>query len=79
MTKYVLIFNNDPIAVGDKWHVEDVKQWEIYYGATNDMFEIKKFDDYYKHYDKNYVAPIDYEDTQAYKDNEPWFTGMGRC
>lgn len=24
-------------------------------------------------------APIDYEDTQAYKDNEPWFTGMGRC
>lgn len=24
-------------------------------------------------------APIDYEETQAYKDNEPWFTGMGRC
>ncbi|WP_204254121.1 hypothetical protein [Mammaliicoccus sciuri] len=24
-------------------------------------------------------APIDYEDTQAYKDNEPWFSGMGRC
>ncbi|MCQ9304989.1 hypothetical protein [Mammaliicoccus sciuri] len=24
-------------------------------------------------------APLDYEDTQAYKDNEPWFTGMGRC
>lgn len=24
-------------------------------------------------------APIDYEDTQAYKDNETWFTGMGRC
>ena len=24
-------------------------------------------------------APIDYESTQAYKDNEPWFTGMGRC
>ena len=23
--------------------------------------------------------PIDYEDTQAYKDNEQWFTGMGRC
>ncbi len=22
--------------------------------------------------------PIDYEDTQSYKDNEPWFTGMGR-
>lgn len=22
--------------------------------------------------------PVDYEDTQAYKDNEPWFTGMGR-
>lgn len=24
-------------------------------------------------------APIDYEETQAYKDNEVWFTGMGRC
>ncbi|RIN80225.1 hypothetical protein [Mammaliicoccus sciuri] len=24
-------------------------------------------------------APIDYEDTQAYKDSEPWFSGMGRC
>lgn len=23
--------------------------------------------------------PIDYEDTQVYKDNEPWFSGMGRC
>ncbi|PTJ70101.1 hypothetical protein [Mammaliicoccus sciuri] len=23
--------------------------------------------------------PIDYEETQAYKDNETWFTGMGRC
>lgn len=23
-------------------------------------------------------APIDYEDTQAYKDNEPWFSGVGR-
>ena len=23
-------------------------------------------------------APIDYENTQAYKDNEPWFSGMGR-
>jgi len=23
--------------------------------------------------------PIDYEETQAYKDNEVWFTGMGRC
>lgn len=22
--------------------------------------------------------PIDYEETQAYKDNEVWFTGMGR-
>ncbi|WP_158087706.1 hypothetical protein [Mammaliicoccus sciuri] len=25
------------------------------------------------------TPPIDYEDTQAYKDNEPWFSGMGRC
>ena len=24
-------------------------------------------------------APIDYENTQAYKDNEVWFSGMGRC
>ncbi len=23
--------------------------------------------------------PIDYEETQAYKDNEVWFSGMGRC
>ena len=23
-------------------------------------------------------APIDYESTQAYKDNEVWFSGMGR-
>ena len=23
-------------------------------------------------------APIDYENTQSYKDNEPWFSGMGR-
>lgn len=25
------------------------------------------------------TPPIDYEKTQAYKDNEVWFTGMGRC
>ncbi|WP_204981702.1 hypothetical protein [Mammaliicoccus sciuri] len=25
------------------------------------------------------IIPIDYEETQAYKDNEVWFTGMGRC
>ena len=24
-------------------------------------------------------APIDYENTQDYKDNEPWFSGLGRC
>lgn len=78
MDKYVLIFKNDPIATGDKWHVEDVRQWKIYYGATSDMFEIKRFDDYYKHYDKKYVAPIDYE-SDKYKESESWFTGMGRC
>lgn len=22
---------------------------------------------------------IDYEETQAYKENEVWFSGMGRC
>ncbi|WP_436895141.1 hypothetical protein [Mammaliicoccus sciuri] len=22
--------------------------------------------------------PIDYKDTQSYKDNEPWFSGVGR-
>lgn len=30
-------------------------------------------------YTSDMSAPIDYEDTQAYKDNEPWFSGMGRC
>ena len=25
------------------------------------------------------TPPIDYESTQSYKDNEVWFTGMGRC
>lgn len=24
------------------------------------------------------TPPIDYEETRAYKDNEVWFTGMGR-
>ena len=24
-------------------------------------------------------APIDYESTQAYKESESWFSGMGRC
>lgn len=24
-------------------------------------------------------SPIDYESTQSYKDNEPWFSGLGRC
>lgn len=24
------------------------------------------------------APPIDYEDTKAYKENEVWFTGMGR-
>lgn len=24
-------------------------------------------------------APIDYENTKKYKDNEVWFSGMGRC
>lgn len=23
--------------------------------------------------------PTDYENTKKYKDNEPWFSGMGRC
>lgn len=23
--------------------------------------------------------PIDYEETRDYKENEVWFTGMGRC
>lgn len=23
--------------------------------------------------------PIDYEETRDYKDNEVWFSGMGRC
>lgn len=34
----------------------------------------------YRHYHikKGPIPPIDYEETQAYKDNEVWFTGMGR-
>ena len=24
-------------------------------------------------------APIDYEETREYKENEIWFSGMGRC
>ena len=24
-------------------------------------------------------APIDYDSTRSYKDNEVWFSGMGRC
>lgn len=35
---------------------------------------------YYKHasVQDEVDTPIDYESTQAYKDNEPWFSGMGR-
>ena len=25
------------------------------------------------------APPIDFEETRGFKDNEPWFTGMGRC
>ncbi|QRN90252.1 hypothetical protein JRU67_09270 [Mammaliicoccus sciuri] len=34
----------------------------------------------YRHYHikKGPIPPIDYEDTQAYKDNEVWFSGVGR-
>ncbi|WHI54180.1 hypothetical protein PYH59_10060 [Mammaliicoccus lentus] len=51
--------------------------------ALNSMRGLKQ-GDVYKDKSGNQVmltnqAPLDYEDTQAYKDNEPWFTGMGRC
>ena len=37
-------------------------------------------DGIYRHYHikKGPIPPIDYEDTQAYKDNEVWFSGVGR-
>lgn len=47
-------------------------------------FQGLKQGDVYKDKNGNQVmltsqAPLDYEDTQAYKDNEVWFSGMGRC
>ncbi|MES3695969.1 hypothetical protein ABFP08_12425 [Mammaliicoccus sciuri] len=50
--------------------------------ATNSMRVLKQ-GDVYKDKSGNQVmltsqAPLDYEDTQAYKDNESWFTGVGR-
>ena len=60
------------------------------YASVNDTVEPPnsmkglKQGDVYKDESGNQImltsqAPLDYEDTQAYKDNEPWFTGMGRC
>lgn len=51
--------------------------------APNSMRGLKQ-SDVYKDKSGNQIMltsqpPIDYEDTQAYKDNEPWFSGMGRC
>lgn len=42
------------------------------YASVQDSIDVES-------YASDMSAPIDYEDTQAYKDNEPWFTGMGRC
>lgn len=42
------------------------------YATVQDSIDVES-------YASDMSAPIDYEDTQAYKDNEPWFTGMGRC
>ena len=40
---------------------------------------IKRTYKYARVEDRVDAPPIDYESTQAYKDNEPWFSGMGRC
>ncbi len=59
------------------------------YASVNDAVEPPndirglKQGDVYKDKSGNQImltsqAPLDYEDTQAYKDNEVWFTGMGR-
>ncbi|MDC5693345.1 hypothetical protein N7L96_01920 [Mammaliicoccus sciuri] len=42
------------------------------YASIQDSIDVES-------YASDMSAPIDYEDTQAYKDNETWFTGMGRC
>lgn len=42
------------------------------YATVQDSIDVES-------YASDMSAPLDYEDTQAYKDNEPWFTGMGRC
>ncbi|WP_239740546.1 MULTISPECIES: hypothetical protein [unclassified Mammaliicoccus] len=42
------------------------------YASVQDSIDVES-------YASDMSAPIDYEDTQAYKDNEPWFSGMGRC
>ncbi len=42
------------------------------YASVQDSIDVES-------YASDMSAPIDYEETQAYKDNEPWFTGMGRC
>ncbi|WP_239733711.1 MULTISPECIES: hypothetical protein [unclassified Mammaliicoccus] len=41
------------------------------YASVQDSIDVES-------YASDMSAPIDYEDTQAYKDNEPWFTGVGR-
>lgn len=42
------------------------------YASVQDSIDVES-------YASDMSAPIDYEETQAYKDSEPWFTGMGRC
>ncbi len=42
------------------------------YASIQDSIDVES-------YASDMSAPIDYEETQAYKDNEVWFTGMGRC
>lgn len=42
------------------------------YASVQDSIDVES-------YASDMSAPIDYENTQAYKDNEVWFSGMGRC
>lgn len=41
------------------------------YASVQDSIDVES-------YASDMSAPIDYEDSQSYKDNEVWFSGMGR-
>jgi len=53
----------------------------LYKAFTKGVMASEQNKQYYKYatIPDTVEPPIDYEDTKAYKDNEPWFSGMGRC